>query len=164
MAFTKFSDWVLARESSAWTRRRKEATAGLQTKPPAAAVHSRSTAGPREDYTKGKKCASKKMKKEATFEFQASDLDGEIPVEDLGLGESEKKMQKNPKLAGFLDQIESLKGDLKVLEDALDKKKKERPKEEEPKEEEPKEEPKPKDEKEPKEEDPKPEEKEEKDD
>jgi hypothetical protein len=162
MTFMKFSDWVLARESSAWTRLRKDAKKGLKPKPPAAAVHSRSTAGPRDDYTKGKKCASKKMKKEATFDLDPSDL-GEIPAEDLGLGESDKKMQKNPKLAGFLDQIESLKGDLKVLEDAIDKKKKE-PKEE------PKEEPKPepKDEKEPKEEpkeeEPKEEEKEEKED
>jgi hypothetical protein len=133
MAFTKFNDWLKVRESSAWTRRRKQATAGLQPDPPEAAVHSRSTAGPSEDYTKKKKKKKKgKKKKKKLFD------------------EGEKKMQKNPKLAGFLDQIESLKGDLKVLEDTIDKKKKEPPKKPEPKEE-------PKDEKEPKEE-PKPEE------
>ena len=41
-----FKDWILAQESSAFTRRRRAAALGLAPPIPAAAVHSRSTAHP----------------------------------------------------------------------------------------------------------------------
>ena len=46
MDIISFKDWILAQESSAFTRRRRAAALGLAPPIPAAAVHSRSTAHP----------------------------------------------------------------------------------------------------------------------
>lgn len=64
----KFSDWVLARESSAFTRLRQAAAFGLMPPLPDAAINSRSTASPFEQKSlkgKGKKKRKKGRKKKA---------------------------------------------------------------------------------------------------
>lgn len=44
--FITFKEWLVARESSAFTRLRNNAALGLAPPIPAAAIHSRSTASP----------------------------------------------------------------------------------------------------------------------
>ncbi len=62
MGYIKFSDWILARESSAFTRLRNAAALGLMPPIPDASIHSRSTATPFEQKSlKGK--GKKKKKK-----------------------------------------------------------------------------------------------------
>jgi hypothetical protein len=67
MSFIKFSDWLLARESSAFTRLRHAAALGLMPPIPDASINSRSTATPFEQKAlKGsgsKKRRRKKSKK-----------------------------------------------------------------------------------------------------
>ena len=64
MSFIKFSDWVLARESSAFTRLRHAAALGLMPPIPDASINSRSTASPFEQKSlKGKGTKKKKRKK-----------------------------------------------------------------------------------------------------
>lgn len=66
MRFIKFSDWVLARESSAFTRLRHAAALGLMPPIPDASINSRSTATPFEQKAlkgKGSKKRRKKKKK-----------------------------------------------------------------------------------------------------
>ena len=46
MSLIGFKDWILAQESSPFTRRRRAAALGLAPPIPAASVHSRSTAHP----------------------------------------------------------------------------------------------------------------------
>lgn len=60
-----FKDWVLARESSAFTRLRQNAALGLAPPIPAAAINSRSTAAPWqvENLSKKKKKKKRKHKK-----------------------------------------------------------------------------------------------------
>jgi hypothetical protein len=65
MAIMKFSDWVLARESSAFTRLRHAAALGLMPPIPDASINSRSTATPFEQESlkgKGKKKRKRKKK------------------------------------------------------------------------------------------------------
>lgn len=64
MSFIKFSDWVLARESSAFTRLRHAAALGLMPPIPDASINSRSTASPFEQKAlKGKGAKKKKRRK-----------------------------------------------------------------------------------------------------
>lgn len=66
MGFIKFSDWVIARESSASTRLRNASALGLMPPIPDASIHSHSTASPWQVEKlkgKGKKKKSKKKKK-----------------------------------------------------------------------------------------------------
>lgn len=60
-----FKDWVLARESSAFTRLRQNAALGLAPPIPLASLHSRSTATPFqvEKLSKKKKRRKKNKKK-----------------------------------------------------------------------------------------------------
>lgn len=64
--FIKFSDWVLARESSSFTRLRNAAALGLMPPIPDASINSRSTATPFEQKSlkgKGKKKSKNRRKK-----------------------------------------------------------------------------------------------------
>lgn len=66
MGLVKFSDWVLARESSAFTRLRHAAALGLMPPIPDASINSRSTATPFEQKAlkgKGSKRRKKKSKR-----------------------------------------------------------------------------------------------------
>jgi len=66
MSFIKFSDWVLARESSSFTRLRNAAALGLMPPIPDASINSRSTATPFEQKAlkgKGRKRKSSKSKR-----------------------------------------------------------------------------------------------------
>jgi hypothetical protein len=66
----KFNDWLLAKESSAFTRLRRAAALGLAPPIPDASINSRSTAAPWELKAlkgKGKKKKKKKSKKNESF-------------------------------------------------------------------------------------------------
>jgi hypothetical protein len=66
MGFIKFSNWMLARESSSFTRLRNAAALGLMPPIPDASINSRSTASPFEQKSlkgKGVKKNRKKGKK-----------------------------------------------------------------------------------------------------
>jgi hypothetical protein len=64
MSFIRFSDWVLARESSAFTRLRHAAALGLMPPIPDASINSRSTATPFEQKAlKGKGSKKRRRKK-----------------------------------------------------------------------------------------------------
>jgi hypothetical protein len=65
MNFIKFSDWIVARESSSFTRLRHAAALGLMPPIPDASINSRSTATPfeQERLLKKKKKEKKKSKK-----------------------------------------------------------------------------------------------------
>lgn len=66
MSFMSFSDWVVARESSAFTRLRHAAALGLMPPMPDASINSRSTASPFEQKSlkgKGRKVRRKKKSK-----------------------------------------------------------------------------------------------------
>lgn len=66
MPFAKFSDWIVARESSAFTRLRHAAALGLMPPIPDASINSRSTATPFERDSlkgKGRKTRRRKSKK-----------------------------------------------------------------------------------------------------
>lgn len=63
MDIIKFSDWVIARESSPFTRLRNAAAQGLMPPIPDASIHSRSTATPfQQEALKGKGVKKKKRK------------------------------------------------------------------------------------------------------
>jgi hypothetical protein len=61
MKFMSFNDWVLSKESSAFTRSRQAAALGLGPDIPDASMNSRSTASPW--MLEGKKKKKKKKKK-----------------------------------------------------------------------------------------------------
>jgi len=64
MEFMKFSDWIVARESSSFTRLRHAAALGLMPPIPDASINSRSTASPFEQKSlKGKGSKRKKKRK-----------------------------------------------------------------------------------------------------
>ena len=64
MDIIKFSDWVIARESSPFTRLRNAAAQGLMPPIPDASIHSRSTATPfQQEALKGKGVKKKKKRK-----------------------------------------------------------------------------------------------------
>lgn len=64
MRFIKFSDWLLARESSSFTRLRHAAALGLMPPIPDASINSRSTASPFEQQSlKGKGSKKRKRRK-----------------------------------------------------------------------------------------------------
>lgn len=63
MKFVKFSDWILARESSAFTRLRHAAALGLMPPIPDASINSRSTASPFEQESLKGRGVKKKKKK-----------------------------------------------------------------------------------------------------
>jgi len=66
--FIKFSDWILAKESSSFTRLRNAAAQGLMPPIPDASINSRSTASPFEQKNlkgKGKKKSKNRRKKKA---------------------------------------------------------------------------------------------------
>lgn len=64
MSLLKFSDWVLARESSSFTRLRQAAALGLMPPIPDASINSRSTATPFEQKAlKGRGVKKKKKKR-----------------------------------------------------------------------------------------------------
>jgi hypothetical protein len=66
MGFTRFFDWIVARESSAATRLRAAAARDQMPPIPDAAINSHSTASPFEQKSlkgKGKKKAKKKLRK-----------------------------------------------------------------------------------------------------
>lgn len=69
MALIKFSDWIVARESSSFTRLRTAAALGLMPPIPDASINSRSTATPFEAKSlKGKglkKTGTKKKRKKS---------------------------------------------------------------------------------------------------
>lgn len=63
MPLVKFSDWVIAKESSAFTRLRHAAALGLMPPIPDASIHSRSTASSFEVDSLKNKSRKKKSKK-----------------------------------------------------------------------------------------------------
>lgn len=66
MSFIKFSDWIVARESSSFTRLRHAAALGLMPPIPDASINSRSTATPFEQKAlkgRGSKRRKKKSKR-----------------------------------------------------------------------------------------------------
>jgi hypothetical protein len=63
MALFKFSDWLVARESSSFTRLRNAAALGLMPPIPDASINSRSTATPFEAKSLKGKGSKKKGKK-----------------------------------------------------------------------------------------------------
>lgn len=63
MKFVKFSDWILTRESSAFTRLRHAAALGLMPPIPDASINSRSTASPFEQESLKGRGVKKKKKK-----------------------------------------------------------------------------------------------------
>ena len=64
MGFTRFYDWIVARESSAATRLRSAAARDLMPPIPDAAINSHSTASPFEQKSlKGKGKKKKKLRK-----------------------------------------------------------------------------------------------------
>lgn len=63
MSFIRFSDWVLARESSAFTRLRHASALGLMPPIPDASINSRSTATPFEQKALKGNGSKKKRKK-----------------------------------------------------------------------------------------------------
>jgi hypothetical protein len=63
MKFMSFHDWILSKESSAFTRARQAAALGLGPPIPDASMHSRSTASPWMLEIKKKKKRRKKKKK-----------------------------------------------------------------------------------------------------
>jgi hypothetical protein len=63
MSLIKFSDWVLARESSAFTRLRHAASLGLMPPIPDASINSRSTATPFEQKSLKGKGSKKRRRK-----------------------------------------------------------------------------------------------------
>jgi hypothetical protein len=64
MRFTRFADWVLARESSPSTRLRRAAAFGLMPPIPDASINSHSTAAPWEQKAlKGKGVAKKNKRR-----------------------------------------------------------------------------------------------------
>lgn len=63
MGFIKFSDWLLAKESSSFTRLRHAAALGLMPPIPDASINSRSTASPFELKSLKGKGARKKRRK-----------------------------------------------------------------------------------------------------
>jgi len=65
MGFIKFSDWIVARESSAFTRLRTAAAFGLMPPIPDAAINSRSTASPFEQKALKGRGSKKKRKKKS---------------------------------------------------------------------------------------------------
>ena len=71
MDIISFKDWILAQESSAFTRRRRAAALGLAPPIPAASVHSRSTGHPFEVemLAKPKKKRNKKRNKKRKEEL-----------------------------------------------------------------------------------------------
>lgn len=89
----KFSDWVLAKESSAFTRLRQAAALGLMPPVPDASINSRSTATPFEQNAlKGKGKKRKRRKKKVN------------------------KSVKNRSIDSFLKSVEDLKKDVENLE------------------------------------------------
>ena len=62
--FITFKEWLVARESSAFTRLRNNAVLGLAPPIPAASIHSRSTASPFivDNLTKKKKRRKRRRK------------------------------------------------------------------------------------------------------
>lgn len=89
----KFSDWVLARESSAFTRLRQAAALGLMPPIPDASINSRSTATPFEQKAlKGKGKKKKRRKKKVN------------------------KSPKNKSIDLFVKSVEDLKKDVQNLE------------------------------------------------
>lgn len=89
----KFSDWVLARESSAFTRLRQAAALGLMPPIPDASINSRSTATPFEQKAlKGKGKKKKRRKKKVN------------------------KSPKNKSIDLFLRSVEDLKKDVENIE------------------------------------------------
>lgn len=64
MGMIKFSDWIVARESSSFTRLRNAAALGLMPPIPDASINSRSTASPFEQESlKGKGLKKKRKSK-----------------------------------------------------------------------------------------------------
>lgn len=64
MGFIKFSDWIVARESSPFTRLRAAAAVGLMPPIPDASINSHSTATPfQQKALKGKGVKKKRKKK-----------------------------------------------------------------------------------------------------
>ncbi len=89
----KFSDWILARESSAFTRLRQAAALGLMPPIPDASINSRSTATPFEQKAlKGKGKKRKRRKKKVD------------------------KSPKNKSIDSFLKSVQDLKKDVEKLE------------------------------------------------
>jgi hypothetical protein len=110
MAFITFSDWIAARESSAFTRLRHAAALGLAPPIPAASINSRSTASPFES----EKLRKKKM----------SDSSGKCTKKDCKKCKKKKKLDevsRNTKIDDFLNAVGALKDDTKKVD--LDKKK-----------------------------------------
>lgn len=102
----KFSDWILARESSAFTRLRKNATSGLMPPIPDAATHSRSTS-----VSKKKKKKKKKIKKKVNKSPVNKNIDVFVKaVEDLKKdAESlEKKIKNNIKESFDQESLKNL--------------------------------------------------------
>lgn len=92
MSFIKFSDWIVARESSPFTRLRRASAFGLMPPIPDASVNSHSTATPFEQ----KKLLKKKKRK--------------------AKGSKKKKIIKNAKIDSFVNSVEDLEKDLELLD------------------------------------------------
>lgn len=97
MVLIKFSDWVLAKESSPATRLRAAAARGLMPPIPDAAINSRSTASPFEQKAlKGK--GNKRRK-----------------------GRKKKVTTKNTEIDAFIRSVEQLEKDMEALGKVRDK-------------------------------------------
>lgn len=93
MGFISFSDWLLARESSAFTRLRRDAALGLKPPIPSASVNSRSTASPFENEKLADKPKDKKKSKKKKEMIEA----------------------KNNAIDSFLNAVGALRAELEKL-------------------------------------------------
>jgi hypothetical protein len=110
MGFISFRDWIQARESSAFTRLRRDAALGLKPPIPGASVHSRSTAHPFEVEKLGKKRKKKRKKKKL-----------KVLVDPINEAKKDDTPPKDPKVDAFLNAIGALKHDVDALKDVVDK-------------------------------------------
>jgi hypothetical protein len=102
MSLITFTDWIIARESSASTRARHDAALGLKPLAVIGSLHGRSTASPFETKSIEKKAKKKPKKKRKT-------------------------VVKNSQLANWIKEAEALKKELEDLKQIKDKKAREKP-------------------------------------
>lgn len=112
MQLISFKDWMNQQESSAFTRRRRDALLGLAPEIPDAEIHRHSTF-PFEKELRDKKKGKKKKKEEEE--------------KDEELKEAKRKPVLNKQVDDWLKEIEGLRPDLAAL-DSVIKKRKNKPK------------------------------------
>jgi len=112
MALKSFKEFLAQRESSAFTRTRKQAMLGLGPDIPDASTHSRSTCDPTLLDYKEKRKKKKKGKKKKKKMFDESS--------DESLNEAKTPRPVNKQIDKWLDAVDGLKKDVDELDDAPD--------------------------------------------